>query len=124
MPSDDLMEWLGPAREDLTAEQIDRVRAEARRIDERYPDADEQGERDAALSAVVQHLLGETTPEEAARTLIDARAAERRAYAAALQHAVMVVGDNVQAGRPPQKATAARLAGVDRMSLLKALGER
>ena len=80
--------------------------------------------RDAALSAVVQHLLGETTPEEAARTLIDARAAERRAYAAALQHAVMVVGDNVQAGRPPQKATAARLAGVDRMSLLKALGER
>lgn len=118
MEAREIIDWLGDAADDLTTEQIERIAAESRRIDERYPDPDEQGERDAALSAVVQHLLGETTPEDAARTLIDARAAEGRAYAAALQIAVLLVGD----GTP--KATAARMAGVDRMSLLKALGER
>lgn len=118
MTDHDLMAWLGPAADDLTAEQIERVAAEAREIDERYPDPDQQHERDAALSAVVQHLLGETTAEDADRALIAARRAEREAYAAALQVAVMLVRD----GAP--KATAARRAGVDRMSLLKALGER
>jgi hypothetical protein len=124
MSSDDLMEWLGPAADDLTPEQIDRIRAESRQIDERYPDPDEQGERDAALSAVVQHLLGETTAEDAKRTLIDARAATDRAFAAALQHAVMLVHDRQLAGEKPNKLGAAQAVGVDRMSLLKALGER
>jgi molecular chaperone GrpE (heat shock protein) len=112
-----LLAWLGPAATDLTAEQIERVAAESREIDARYPQ-DQQHERDAALSAVVQHLLGETTAEDADRALIAARRAEREAYAAALQVAVMLVRDG------ERKATAARRAGVDRMSLLKALGER
>lgn len=116
--TDDLMAWLGPAADDLTAEQTERVRAEAEQIRDRYPDPDEQPERDAALSAVVQYLLGETTPEDANRALIAARQAERAAYVAAEQVAVMMVRD----GQP--KATAARQAGIDRMSLLKALGER
>jgi len=117
MTDHDLMAWLGPAADELTPEQIERVSDAARDIDERYPDPDEQDERDAALSATVQYLLGETTPEDANRALIDARQREREAYVAALQIAVMAHRDGVP------KATAARRAGIDRMSLLKALGE-
>lgn len=116
--SDDLVTWLGPAADDLTPEQIERVRAEARDIAERYPDPDHQPERDAALSAVVQYLLGDTTPEDADRALVDARRRAREAFVAAEQIAVLLVRD----GTP--KAIAARRAGIDRMSLLKALGER
>ena len=118
MQTHELMAWLGPAADTLTAEQTERVAAEARNIAERYPDPDEQPERDAALSAVVQYLLGETTAEDANRALIDARRREREAYVAAERIAVMMVRDGVP------KATAARRAGIDRMSLLKALGER
>ncbi|GAA2644476.1 hypothetical protein GCM10010399_92970 [Dactylosporangium fulvum] len=118
MPSDDLMAWLGPAADELTAEQIDLVAEASREIDERYPDPDEQPERDAAQSATVQYLLGETTPEDANRALIAARLAEARAYAAALQVAVMAHRSGTA------EAAAARLAGVDRMSLRKALGKR
>lgn len=114
-----LMAWLGPAVGELTAEQIERIADEARDIDDRYPDPDEQPERDAALSATVQYLLGETTPEDANRALIEARRREREAYVAAVQVAVMMVRDGAM-----QKAPAARAVGIDRMSLLKALGER
>lgn len=116
--SDDLMAWLGPAADELTPEQIDRLRVVAADIAARYSDPDEQPERDAALTAAVQYLLGATTPEDAARALIVARRRAREAYVAAEQIAVMLVAD----GTP--KATAARRAGIDRMSLLKALGER
>jgi hypothetical protein len=116
--SEDLMTWLGPAADDLTAEQIERVADEARRVDRRYPDPDEQPDREAALSAVVQYLRGETSPEDANRALIEARRRAHEAYVTAEQIAVMLVGD----GTP--KAVAARQAGIDRMSLLKALGER
>lgn len=113
-----LMAWLGPAAEEMTDEQIERVADEAKRIDERYPDPDEQIERDAALSAVVQYMLGDTTSDDAHRALIDARRREREAYVTAEQIGVMLVAD----GTP--KAVAARSVGIDRMSLLKALGER
>lgn len=114
----ELRAWLGPASAELTPEQIERVDAESRAIEERYPGPDEAPEREAALSAVVQYLLGETTAEDANRELIQARGRERRAYVAALQMAVMLHRD----GTP--KATAARAAGIDRMKLLEALGER
>lgn len=114
----ELAAWLGPAADQLTTEQADRVAAEARRIAERYPDPDEQDERDAALSATVQYLLGETTPDKTGRALIEARRRERAAYVAAEQVAVILVRDGAK------KASAARAVGIDRMSLLKALGER
>lgn len=118
MSDTNLLAWLGPAAGQLTAEQIEQVAAEAALIDQRYPDPDEQSDRDAALSVVVQYLLGDTTAEDAARTLLDARRREREAYVAALQHAVMLTRDGVP------DATAARRAGIDRMGLLKALGKR
>lgn len=120
MPTDDLMAWLGPAADELTPEQIERVAAASSDIDRRYPDPDESDLRDAALSAVVQYLLGETTPEDAGRALIEARRGERQAYVAAEQIAVELVRD--AGGR--DKSAAARRVGIDRMSLLKALGER
>lgn len=116
--TDNLMAWLGPAAAELTPEQIERAADASRDIDTRYPDPDEEQERQAALSATVQYLLGETTAAEAEGALITARARERDAYVAAVQVAVMMVRD----GTP--KATAARECGIDRMSLLKALGER
>lgn len=114
MSTDDLMAWLGPAADEMTAEQIERVRTEAAAIEQRYPEPDEQPERDAALSAVVQYLLGETTPEDAGRALVAARRAEREAYAAALQMAVMLVGDNPPQGRRGYVKVAAGRVGVDR----------
>jgi hypothetical protein len=116
---EDLITWLGPAAEQLTAEQLEIVADAARDINQRYPDPDEQPERDAALSATVQLLLGETSAHDAARTLIAARAEERRAYVHAEQVAVML---HRHGGMP--KAPAAEAVGISRMSLLKALGER
>ncbi len=124
MQTHELMAWLGPAADDLTAEQIQRVAAEAADIDRRYPDPDEQLEREAALSAVVQYLLGDVSPAEAARSLIEVRRREREAFVSAVQVAVMLVRDRQQAGQRPDKAVAARECGIDRMSLLEALGER
>lgn len=118
MQRDDLMAWLGPAADDLTDEQIERITGEARSIAERYPDPDEQMERDAALSAAMQYLLGESDVEDANRALIETRRRAAEAFATSVQLAVMLVRD----GTP--KATAARKVGIDRMSLLKALGER
>ncbi|MER6757621.1 hypothetical protein ABT235_25945 [Micromonospora echinofusca] len=120
MQQHELMAWLGPAASDLSAEQIERFAEEARIIAERYPDPDEQSERDAAMSAAVQYILGETTPEDAHRALVDARRREREAFAASAQIATMLVADAGGKG----KSQAARAVGIDRMSLLKALGER
>ena len=114
----ELTAWLGPAADELNAEQMERLTEQDQRIQEQYPDPDEQPERDAALSAVVQYLLGEVTAADVQRDLLVARQRERDAYVAALTVAVMMVGD-----RTP-KATAARECGIDRMSLLAALGER
>lgn len=117
--TDDLKAWLGPAAAELTPEQLDQVADAARDIAQRYPDPDEADDREAALSATVQYLLGETTTEDANRALVAARSREREAYVAALQVSVLA---HRLGGKP--KATAAREAGVDRMMLLKALGER
>lgn len=116
--TDDLMEWLGPAAEHLTAEHIERVRLAASEIHKRYPDPDESWERDVARSAVVMYLLGETTPEQAAQALRSSRRIEQAAYIHALQVARELVRDQCP------KKTAAEMVGVDRMSLLEALGER
>lgn len=119
MLSEDLLAWLGPAAADLTEDQLDTVIRAAGDIQTRYPHPDEADLRETALTATVAFLLGDTTAEETARQLSAARTAQARAYAAALQVAVL----QHQVGGVP-KAIAARTVGVDRMSLLKALGER
>lgn len=115
---DALMVWLGPAAGDLTASQLELVAEADRSIEARYPDPDDQDKREAALSAAVQYLLGDTSADEVRRELDAARAAERRARAAATQVAVMMV----RAGG--EKKGSAITVGIDRMALLEALGER
>lgn len=122
-----LMVWLGPAADELTAEQIERVAEADRDIQERYPDEDDEPVREAALSATVQYLLGDTSAEEAKRELAEARGRERRAYVHALQVAVMMVREARATGvgeRLVDKKGKAEACGIDRMGLLRALGER
>lgn len=116
--TDNLMAWLGPAADELTAAQIERLREASADIDTRYPEPDQEGERQVALATSVQYLLGETTAGDAARLLVEARRVEREAYVSAVQLAVMMA----RAGTA--KAVAARECGIARMSLLQALGER
>lgn len=110
--------WLGDAADDLTPEQLERFAAEWDEISARYPTRDDDEEANAALSACVQYLLEETTVEDAGIERRRTQRAEMLALAAARQVARMAALD----GMP--KATAARAAGVDRMTLLKDLGER
>lgn len=106
----ELEAWLGPALEDLSPEQVDRLHREAEAIDERYPDPDD---REAALIAAVQYMLGELTVEEAGRRRRETRAAERHARVQAIQVAVMAAED----GMPT--AAAARAVGLDRQVLIR-----
>lgn len=85
--------WLGPACDDLTDEQLDRLAAESADIDARYPDADEMPQRDAALSAAVQHLLGEVTISEADEAVARASNALATATAARKQIVAMASAD-------------------------------
>lgn len=110
--------WLGPALTELTEDQIERIMAESDRIDARYPDPDEQDLRDAAMTAVVQYLLGETSLDEVGANLTKARLRLERTMAAAKQVAAMASADGVP------DAEAARRARIDRMTLLKVLGKR
>lgn len=110
--------WLGDVADDLTPEQLERFAAEWDEISVRYPTRDDDEEANAALSACVQYLLEETTVEGAGVERRRTQRAEMLAFAAARQVARMAALD----GMP--KATAARAAGVDRMTLLKDLGER
>lgn len=87
----ELRAWLGTAYGDLTDDQRTRVAYEATAIAALYPDPDEQNLRDAALSATVQHLLGETTLGDAQRALTDARRQQAEAVAVSKQLAAMAV---------------------------------
>lgn len=118
MQDHELDAWLGDARRDLTDEQYARLVDEAQEIARRYPDRDDRDDAVAALTGALQYLLGETTPTAAGTALVTARLAASQALATARQVARMAARD----GAP--KATTARAAGIDRMTLLKDLGER
>lgn len=114
-----LADWLGPALDELSDEQLEQLTAESKRINARYPDDDQDDLdlRDAALSAAVQMILGETTPDEVMHELTAARKAAWRASAAAQQVAVMLVAADVS------EVEAARRVGIDRNTLRSALGK-
>lgn len=113
----DLTAWLGPAADELDEEQTARVYEIASWADEQWPGEDDQPERDAALSAAVQYLLGETTPEQAGHDLVAARHAERVASIAAQTFARMVCEDGWAETR------AADVLAVDRMTVRRARGK-
>lgn len=111
----ELKAWLGDDH-GLTSEQLDELLSEADEINERYPDADDQAERDAALSAAyrlkvepVEDVLADFSKQRA-----DARAAESAASAGLQQAAQSVVHDGQLS-----EAGFARAVGVDRMTVRK-----
>lgn len=98
--------------------EIDRLGDAERDIAARYPDPDDQDRRDAARAATVQYLAGELDADDVREQLDEAVTRQRAAYAAAIQVAVMMV----RGGH--DKKGAAHACGINRMTLLKALGER
>lgn len=109
----ELEAWLGPALEDLAPEQVDRLHREAEAISAQYPDPDDADDREAALIAATQYLLGDLTLEEAGKRRRETRAAERHARVQAIQVSLMAAAD----GMPT--AMAARVAGLDRQVLIR-----
>lgn len=110
--------WLGPAADDMTADQLDRFEREAAEtIDRIGDDPDLQEERDAALSALVQYLLGETTIDEAGQQRRDTASAARLALLVSQQVARLAVQDGMS------ESEAGRRAGLDRMVVRRLMGK-
>lgn len=116
MTNADMSAWLGPAADQLTAEQIDRFERVWNDIaDDDRRDNPERVE--AVLSAAVQYLLGETSIDEAGAQRAATRTSSFIASAAAQQIAIMAVEDGMS------ETEAARRASIDRMWLRKRLGK-
>lgn len=125
MNGDAMDAWLGPV--ELTSEQRDRFAAIWDDVDGRYPDGLQcrrgcGGHVDAdavnaALSAAVQYLLGETGPKDAGREIARLTAALEDARAAARAVAVLAIADGES-----ESALAARM-GVTRVTVRKWLGK-
>ncbi|WP_328439074.1 hypothetical protein [Nocardia puris] len=114
----ELEAWAGPAWAELDGAQRERLARSANAIAARYPDPDDQDLRDAALSATVQHLLGETSLEDAAHELARTRRDEAAARAAMRQIVILSARDGVS-----EAAIAAR-TGLSRARTVRAwLGE-
>lgn len=116
----ELEAWLGDDH-GLTGQQLTELLAQANEIEQRYPDEDDQTERDAALTAAYRILRGEQDAvDELAKQLATARAAEARALAGLGQAARMLIpaGEMSEAGFADK-------AGVDRMTVRRRwLGKR
>lgn len=114
----ELEAWLGDDH-GLDDVQLAELLAHADEIEERYPDADDQAERDAALSTAYRILLvQDEVIGELAQQRADARAAELQALAGLRQAALMLI--------PTESRTEAGFAkqvGVDRMTVRKWLGK-
>lgn len=100
----------------VTADQRQRITAAAQAVAARYPHPDLADDRERALSAAVQVILGDTDPDVIAATWHEARRVERDAHAA-LTGALIAVAPGV-----PETTLAARFR-VRRMTVRKALGK-
>jgi phage I-like protein len=115
--------WLGDDH-GLTNEQVDQFTTAATEIEARYPDEDDQDERDAALIAA--HRLMTEDPrvvvKDVAAELTRARVAVLRALAEARQCAITLVVDDGQGIE--SESGFAREIGVGRSSVREWLGKR
>ena len=110
--------WLGPALEQMGDEQLEAFDDAARQIFDRYPVSDDDPAAGAeALSGALMVILGDDTLEGVAGEWSNARAAERDAMA---RLTGAIVAEAVQ-GQP--ETTIAERAGVNRMTVRKALGK-
>jgi hypothetical protein len=115
----ELEAWLGDDH-GLDGDEFNELLAEADEINERYPDEDDQAERDAALT-VAYRLMTEPVEDvlaDSGTQRSDARAAESAASAGLQQAARTLVP-----GGKLSEAGFARAAKVDRMTVRKWLGK-
>lgn len=115
MQDHELDAWLGPA--ELTTEQRATLVREVAEIEAAYPDPDDQDVRDAAMSAAVQYLLGDVTPQQVGQRLAEATGALARARASVRTTARLMVGSGAS------EVAAADALGVNRMTVRSALGK-
>ncbi|MFD9249583.1 hypothetical protein [Streptomyces bottropensis] len=116
----ELEAWLGD-NHGLNEDELIELLDDANEIEGRYPDADDQPERDAALSAAYR-LKTEPIEDVLAdygKQRIDARAAASAASAALQQAARTVITDDKLS-----EAGFARVSRVDRMAVRKWLGKQ
>ena len=118
--------WLGDDH-GLTEEQITELMRTADEIGERYPDPDDQEDRDAALSAAYELMVrdpGEVIAEQAGR-IEQGRTLERRGLAGARQTVITLEarGELDPRGKI-NESSLARTFGVDRMTVRSWLGKR
>lgn len=111
--------WLGDDH-GLTEQQITDLTQAADAIAAQYPDPDDKGEREAALTVAYRLMAGDPAViDDLAWALADARTAQARALAGLRQAAVVLV----PAGQETESGFARR-AGVDRMAVRDWLGKR
>ncbi len=119
MQRHELDAWFGTDHE-LTEDQVTELHAIVNEIEERYPDPDDQDDRNAAMSTAYRLFLNQDEVlDELAVELIEARAAEATALAGLRQAAQILIpsGRRTEAGF-------ARQAGVDRQAVRKWLGKK
>jgi len=110
--------WLGPAADEMSDEQIEQLAAAAQVVDERWPDEpDYQEERTAALSAIVQVLIGDESLEKIAEQWRRARLAEIEARAALTGALAGMKAAGVS------EVKLAERAGITRLTVRKHLGK-
>jgi hypothetical protein len=112
--------WLGDDH-GLDEDQLAELLAAANEIDERYPDEDDQAERDAALSAAYRLM---TEPAEDVLADYGKQRSDARAAASAASAALQQAARTVVAPGKLTEAGFARVATVDRMSVRKWVGKR
>lgn len=112
--------WLGDEH-GLTGDQVDDLMRIAEEIGERYPDPDDQEDRDAALYAAYELMVRdpEQVIAEQAGRIAQGRTMERRGLAGARQTVVTLA-----AAGPVNESALARQLGVDRMAVRGWLGKR
>lgn len=112
--------WLGDDH-GLTEDQITDLMRQAGEIGERYPDPDDQEDRDAARYAAYELMVRDRDDvlAEMAGRLEQGRTMERRARAGMRQATLTLVGDGTES-----EAGLARKLGVDRMAIRGWLGKR
>lgn len=111
--------WLGPAADIITDEQLEALETASKAIDARWPDVDDRTERQDALSAAAQVILGDATLESISQEWHTAVIAEVTARAA-MTGALIAASTSARSG-PGSEADLINRSGASRMTVRKAL---
>lgn len=110
-----IIAWLGDVYTtgELDNLQLDRFAAAWGRLDQIWPDSDDQDERNAALSAALRYISGDADERDIGHELRVARAGLAEATAAARMVATLAVEDGAT------EVYLARDLGIDRSNTLR-----